>query len=350
MVVANRINQAEIAIKVAKKQIDEVISHGENAVATQREEAARQAFAAIGAARQLVDESGKEIFTHVNETLAGVSATVDAIPFVRVRDPVFAVSPYRIRTDSRDREVSIYGYFPSLSGKSKKVVTVAMEGTQVKFNRGAGKIFFDLSDQALSSPKTVLDITIQFPTTHGHTPVPIHARIHKLKASPYTFSVQVYKQNAAKCETVAGNVFDQYADHDENPSYSAEQFFNLTVPPQVRSKYNPASAQFTDIAVRDRKRNKPCGSCADPDGIVKTWDASSMLMQMKAPNCRYKVFDCGGGGSNFHLLLVATFNVCLKDAQDSVSAFTKRVNAGWKSVTDIDLPKNWTEGCREAEV
>jgi hypothetical protein len=283
------------------------------------------------------------MFAHINETLASIAATVDSLPFVNIPDTVFAVSPFRIRSDSREKEFSIYGFFPSVVA-DVKAVKVTVDGKEVKFYRGVGKIAFDLSDDVMKSPNAILDVAIQLPRKHWYSfePTPIHAKLRKLSATPYAFVVDVFKHNAAAYETVVGNKYSQYADKDENPFFSAEQLFNLTVPADVRTRYDTTSTQITNLTINDRKASKPCGNCPDPDGIIKTWDAGGVTLQMKAPSCPYKLMSCGGGGSNFYLIFTPTFTVRIKGAVDSVADFSKNLNVGWNSVNDIDLTQDWT--------
>jgi hypothetical protein len=351
---ANRINQAQIAANQAKKNIDDVITHGSNAAASQREDAARQAFAVIDQSRRLVDESGKELYSHLNEALASIAATLDAIPFVNIPDTVFAVSPYRIRTDSREKEFSIYGFFPSIS-TDVKAVKVTVDEKPVTVYRSVGKVAFDLSDDIFKSNKSVSNVVIQLPKPHWYsrTPTPIQTKLRKLNSTPYSFDVQLVKANPAAYVTLNGNEFTQYDDKDELPSYSAEQLFNATVPADARAKYDSNSAQLVNVTTLGGPKShgsKACEDCPDPSGMVSKWDAGSVQLQMKAPGCGvhviaksiFNTYKCDGGGSNYYLVFIPTFTVHVKGTEEAVPISSRQIRAGWQSVSNVELPTGWS--------
>lgn len=165
---ANRLRQTDTIAKDRIGQSDKMIKDAQNGISVQREEAARQVFDVINQVRALIDETGQELFRHVNETLAASAAILDAVPLVDVRDTVFSIASYRLRADAPLREVSIFGYFPSIAADAK-AVTASVNGKVVQVRRGVGKIFFDLPSDIITPQSKVLNIEILLPRLHWYS-------------------------------------------------------------------------------------------------------------------------------------------------------------------------------------
>src|SRR2546422_4914847 len=209
----NNISRVDTAARDNIKRINDVVNNAANSTAEQREELARQAFTVMSDSQKLVDASGKDLFANLNQTLASVSATLDALPLVHIPDTVFAVSPYKMRKDVRDREVSIYGYFPSIADNASAVV-VTVNGSLVQVKLSVGRVFFDATDDILKQPKPVADIRIQLPAKGWFSgkPTPIDTRIRVLNDTPYNFSIEATRDNPAAYATLEGRPHTEGAD------------------------------------------------------------------------------------------------------------------------------------------
>jgi len=355
----NRINQANTAATTTLKNLKGVIDDAANSTAEQREEAARQAFNVLAESQKLVSDSGRDIFTNLNQTLASASATIDAIPFVNVPDTVLAVSPYKLRRDSRDREVSIYGYFPSIAS-DPSAVKVTVDGSPVGVKRSVGRIFFDLPEDAMKHPKPVVDVAIQLPKKGllHRVQTPIDTGVRLLSDKPYKFTVEAAKENPAAQVTIDGAAHMERAD-SSNPSRNvhldAESLFNTTV---NDPKYDAKTAQIVNIRPLPAGHAKACEDCPDPSGGVTGWTGAAVEIAIGAPNCGahfvrhdsdgpfgIKIFggyQCGGGGSFYEVNFVPTFTVRVKGVPETEPIERKVILAGWKSVVKTDLPEQWT--------
>jgi hypothetical protein len=151
-----------------------------------------------------------------------------------------------MRSDSRDAEVEVFGYFPSLRD-DPEAVQVTIDNLPVKINRSVGKLFFDLPSSVLASKKQTADISIKLPKKHWYSkrPTPVAVRIHILKAKPYSFDVGVAVDNPAAIQTVKGGPHQDATNNNSSPHYDAITMFNLTVPDT--QKYEPSTAKFVNV-------------------------------------------------------------------------------------------------------
>lgn len=347
--VKNDIKRVDTVAKDTIRNVDEVIQNIDHVATNQREEAARQGFAILAQTRELVNNSGQEIFFHVNESLASVAAILDAIPFVNIPDTVFAVSPYRMRADAREKQVSIFGYFPSIAD-NLQAITVSLDGQAIPLKRSVGRVFFDIPEEMINVQKPIGEITIQLPK-QGRSkkfPAAISARLHFLNPTPYKFTIEAMEKNPAAYATLQGNPHTEYAPPEASPHLQAETLFNETV--QNPANYEAAKAQIIAIqAVQPMGGTKECEDCADPSGGVVAWSSSYVDLVLRAPGCNGHVVDkglfnkywCRGGGSNFRVTILPTFTVRVKNVPEQRSIDTKTVQAGWNSVSTIDLPESW---------
>jgi hypothetical protein len=350
---ATRIRQTKDAADETLKTVNGVIEKGSNATTVQREEAARQAFAILGTTSQLVDSSGKEIFQHVNETLAALAATIDAVPFVNIPDTAFAVSPYRLRSDSKITEISVYGYFPSIASDASSV-GVTVDGKSVQVKRSVGKFYFELPPDVSKSSNATSEIKIQLPRKSWYSisrPSPIFAKVRLLNATPYSFVVDIRKDNPVAYETVTGKEVDEYADNNRSPHYSAEVLFNNTAPNPAR--YDASTVQISNIVVVGPPKthgSKACEDCPDPSGRIVAWTAAAVDIEMSAPGCGahvvakgpFNIYHCGGGGSNYTVAFVPVFTGHVKGVEDTLPIQTINLHGGWTQVLTQDLPSDWT--------
>jgi predicted metal-binding protein len=355
----NRINQADTKAKENIQRLDKLIKDGMNSAAVQREEAARQGFEFLSQTQKMVDESGKSVFSEVNRSLAGSCAALDAIPFLKIADTVFAVQPYRMRADARDREISVYGYFPSIADDAD-AVAVEIDGSPVKVKRSVGKIFFDMPEEVLKKRKALIDMRIQLPKKGwlASKPTPIIARLHVVKNSPYSFTIEANKDNTGAFETMKGAAHKESSnDGNRNVHLQAETLFNTSVGNQ---RYEAATAQIVEVK-QHFGSGKPCEDCPEPTGSVSAWNANGIDIALNAPKCPIHMVDktceksilgakiyypcpykCDGGGSNADLTVVPSFTVRVKGAPENIPIASHGLTAGWKAVVSHDLPQDWS--------
>jgi hypothetical protein len=355
----NNINRVDTTAKDTLKRIHDEIDNAANRTAEQREEAARQAFDLLNQARRLVDDSGKDVFSNVNQALAAASATVDAIPFVKVPDTIYAVTPYKMRADAKDREVSVFGYFPAIA-ENANAVSATLNGEPVTIKRGIGRIFFDISEKALTTRQPTLDLEIQLPkkAMFSKSQTPIGARIRILSSAPYSFTVEAIKQNAAAYETMDGSARFETANSENtsrNVHLAATDLFNATV---NNPKYDPATARIVNVREQPFGHGKACEDCPDPSGRVSTWNASAVEVALSAPNCSshwvsktsdgpfgIKIpggYQCGGGGSHADVTFIPSFTAKVRGVPETLPVGTQKATAGWHAVQTLDLPSDWT--------
>jgi hypothetical protein len=355
----NNISRVDTAARDNTKRINDVVNNAANSTAEQREELARQAFAVLSDSQKVVDASGKDLFANLNQTLASVSATLDALPFVRISDTVFAVSPYKMRKDARDREVSIFGFFPSIAENASAVV-VTVNGSPVQVKRSAGKVFFDATDDILKLAKPMADIRIQLPSKGwlSRKPTPIDARLRVLSDVPYNFTIEAMKDTLAAYATLDGRPHTEGADSsnpNRNVHLDAIGLFNTSV---SDAKYDPSTAQIVNVREQPAGHGKACEDCPDPSGRISSWTASAVEIALNAPSCAnhfirhdsdgpfgIKIpggYLCGGGGSHYEVSFIPTFTVRVKGVPDSTPIEAKSIKAAWSSVSTLDLPQDWT--------
>ena len=76
----NNISRVDTTAKDNIDRINQLVTHAADSTADQREELARQAFGVLSDSQKIVDQSGKDIFANVNQTLAAGAAILDATP------------------------------------------------------------------------------------------------------------------------------------------------------------------------------------------------------------------------------------------------------------------------------
>ena len=356
----NRISQVDTTVKDGLKNLNQVIDNIEDSTTVQREEAARQAFGALLEARRLIDDTGTDLFGELNQTLAGVAATLDAVPFVKMDNIVLAVSPYKLRKDAAEHEVSVFGYFPSIKSDAA-AVKVLVGGQTVPVRRSVGRVFFDLPPDVLAKETPIVDVRIQFPKSAfwRSAPTPVDTRLRLVNATPYSFVVEAMKENPAAWETVQGSGHSETANShnpNRNVHLSAEALFNVTV---NNPRYDASTAQIVGVDVTRASGDRPCPSCPEPTGRVTGWTGSGIDIALSAPNCGTHTVNktchsgglfnvpypcpyiCGGGGSHFTVTVKPTFMVRVKGVPDATPIDTRTINAGWRSVSEAVLPSEW---------
>src|SRR5882762_7747700 len=119
--VNNAGNQANQTLRNAQtradyliKQLNDLAKQTGGQVATQREQAAGQAFTLLGQLYAETQQARMNISVNMFQGLAAAAAILDSIPFVHVPDTPFAALPLALKPSSSDRRVIIYGYFPSI--------------------------------------------------------------------------------------------------------------------------------------------------------------------------------------------------------------------------------------------
>lgn len=361
----SQISRVDTTARDNIKRLNDLVDHAGNTTAEQREEAARQGFAVLADSQKLVSDSGKDVFANLNQTLASVSSTLDAIPFVNIPDTVFAVSPYKLKEDARDREVSVYGYFPSIAEDSS-AVAVTVDGTPVQIKRSAGKFFFDLPSTSSAQTNAYSNVKIQLPKKHWYSSAqtPVEARIHILNKTPYTFVIDVSKDNASAFATLEGKPHTEGADSsntNRNVHLDAIGLFNTSV---GDPKYDAATAQIVKVRQLPSTSGKACADCPDPSGSIPSWTASAVEIALNAPNCdkhfvtTYSTgpfgiripggYVCGGGGSHFEVIFAPTFTVQIKGVPVTIPIDSRTIKSGTSSVSTIDLPSDWTSAVVKA--
>jgi hypothetical protein len=354
----NRVSQVDTAARDNIDRINKVVAHAADSTSEQREELARQAFGVLADSQKIIDQSGKDLFANVNQTLASSAAILDAIPFVKIPDTVFGVTPYKIHTDTRSTEVSIYGYFPSIAENASAVV-VTLGGEAVPVKRSVGRIFFDLPDNVLKQTSRLVDVRIQLPKKgwFSSTPTPIDTRIRLLSNTPYSFSIDAMKDNPAAYATVTGRAHMEGANSsntNRNVHIDAVGLFNTSV---GDPRYDASTAQIVGVAPQPSGSGKACADCPDPSGSITSWNASAVEVALNAPNCGNHFvqtwstgpfgirvpggYVCGGGGSHFEVIFIPTFTVHVQGAPDSTPISTIPVKAGWAATSTVDLPPDW---------
>jgi hypothetical protein len=355
---ANRIAQIDAVAKVNIDRINGLVQNVSDSTTKQREEAARQAFNVVSEAQRMVDSSGKNMFGGLNESLAAASTIVDALPFTSMPDTVFAVTPLKMLRSARDRQVSVYGYFPT-AAKAPDLVSITVDGQPVKYSRSVGKLTFDLLDKAPSDSAPASDIRIAIGkpwwAVLSTASAPIEARIRFVKNKPYTFVIDVRQDNPLAFLNVTGaqNISTANSDNTAiNPVMTAAELFRLTVP--NLASYDPDTASLLSIVKHaSSSGGKPCASCPEPTGRIKKWDKDKVELEVRAPDCGRHVVNppgllevpyvCNGGGSNYSLHIVPTFKVRAQAVPDTVSVAITTIQADWKSVSEVVAPATWAK-------
>lgn len=351
----NNIKNVQVSAQETLEKIDEIIKHGSDATAVQREEAIRQAFEVLATSQKLVDESGKGFFDGLNQTLASAAATLDAIPFVDIPDTVFAVTPHKVLRDSRDLEVSVYGFFPSLANDISNV-TVKVNEESVAIKRSIGRVYFDLPKNLLNGKDRYANIKILLPKKNWFSSpqTPIQTRLKLLNNTPYKFNVEVYTTNKAAYETIAGNVRTESADSssvNKNLTLTRVELFNsLVTNPEVngKKKYNANSARIVNVTLTESAGVSPDTGCPNPTGRIGSWTDQAIYVELNAPNCSPHwvggVFGymAGGGGSWYRISFVPTFTVELVDVPKTIlSNKLDSIRMKYGETHSVDLPSNW---------
>lgn len=355
---ANRIAQIDAVAKLNIDRINGLIQNASDSTTTQREEAARQAFSVVSEVQRMVDSSGKNMFDGLNESLVAASTIVGALPFSSMPDTAFAFTPLKMLRNAGDRQVSVYGYFPT-AAKNPGLVSITVDGQPVQYSRSVGKLTFDLPARTPSdrAPASTVRIAIGTPwwAIFSTAPAPIDARIRFVKDKPYTFVIDVRQDNPVAFVNVTGGQQIATANSNNtanNAVMTAAELFRAVVPNLWA--YDPDTAVLLSVVKHaSSSGGKPCASCPEPTGDIKKWDKDKVELEIRAPNCdRHGVnppgflevpYVCNGGGSNYSLHIVPTFKVRAQGVPDTVSVASTTIQADRKSVSEVPAPAMWAK-------
>jgi hypothetical protein len=351
--VDNEIKRAETSAKNVLGRIDKIVADGAKSVANERTEVAKAAFELIAETNKIVSSKQGEAFAQVNTSLASAASILDRVPFVDVPDTVFAITPNRLREETHDLQVSVYGYFPSIEDDAA-AIAASVNGESVQVKRDVGKLHFVMPAGGLKKP--LADVKIEFPKKgwFGGAPTPINTNIRILKAQPYQFTVEIRTVNPGAFVTVNGGPHGESTNNASRPHLEAERLFNLTAPNPER--YESATAVITAVTTVSQGGGKPCSSCPDPNGRITGWNGAAIDLELNAPSCGgrmegscpFSCFWCGGGGSNYQVTVAAAFLVKVKGQPETNPGDVLKLAAGWDAVVKAPLPGNWASALIKA--
>lgn len=199
----------------------------------------------------MVDSSGKNMFDGLNESLVAASTIVGALPFSSMPDTAFAFTPLKMLRNAGDRQVSVYGYFPT-AAKNPGLVSITVDGQPVQYSRSVGKLTFDLPARTPSdrAPASTVRIAIGTPwwAIFSTAPAPIDARIRFVKDKPYTFVIDVRQDNPVAFVNVTGGQQIATANSNNtanNAVMTAAELFRAVVP--NLGAYDPDTAVLLSV-------------------------------------------------------------------------------------------------------
>lgn len=347
-----RLKQAESGLQSSIDGLDKVIKKGEESLANERENAARQAFEALAQTQKIISEQVRDGFTRVNESLAGAAAIVDAIPFIKVTDTVLAVTPYRLISGTPKAEIAIFGYFPSASIDTN-AIKVTIDDQPMTVRRGVGKLYFDLPDAMTNSNEQRLNVKIELPKLgfFGSKPTPIEQRLNLLKRQPFTFEVEYQVKNPNAYASISGNNHVESANNDRNVTLQAPALLSTTVP-NAGQLYEINTARFANITVISQSGSKECECCPTPtgryDGLNSDQTAAYLAFNVTScnPGTRcgsgLQTYLCGGGGSNYIITIHPEFSVRRKGVPETTPENSEKREAGFASRVEVQATQNWT--------
>lgn len=318
--VNNAGNQANQTLRNAQtraeyliKQLNDLAKQTGGQIATQREQAAGQAFTLLG---QLYTETQQErmnISISMFQGLAAAAAILDSIPFIHVPDTPFAALPIALKPKGSDRRVIIYGYFPSL--KSGEASIKFDNGNKVKGMRGIGSLYFDVPNNLVKEGLFV-NAAVSLPSRSmfgsGDT---FGTRVFILPLKPFHVNVDLLQRNDVAYRDIAGTAQAVRADSDHQSVHylqNAKSLFMSTV--STHADYDADDVVFKDVQLVQTGNDKPCSCCPSPSFQLHAKTLDQIDFELGAPNCGGcgGLFNhCGGGGSHIDFSVTPIFTARL---------------------------------------
>ncbi|HEY4679103.1 MAG TPA: hypothetical protein VIJ01_18190 [Candidatus Angelobacter sp.] len=342
--VNNAGNQANQTLRNAQTRADYLIKHlndlakqtgGE--VATQREQAAGQAFTLLGELYTETQRARMNISVSMFQGLAAAAAILDSIPFIHVPDTPFAALPIAFKPNASDRRVIIYGYFPSLK---RGEATIRFDGgTKAKGMRGIGSLFFDVPNNIVKEGSFV-NASVSLPSgsifskddTFG-------TRVYVLPQKPFHVNVDFLQRNDGAYRDIAGTAQAVRADSDHQSVHwiqNAGALFMTTVP--THADYDPNDVVFKDVQLVQKGNDKPCDCCPSPSFVVHAKTLDQVDIELGAPNCGHcgSLFNlCGGGGSHIDISATPIFTARLIHESKTIPLNHKTMDLAENDVAKI---------------
>jgi hypothetical protein len=319
--VNNAGNQADQTLRNAQTRADYLIKQLRDLstkvgadFATQREQAASQAFALLGQLYAETQQTRMNVSISMFQGLAAASAMLDAIPFVHVPDTPFAALPVALKPSSSDRRVVIYGYFPSLRNGD---ATVKFDsGKKVNGIRGIGSLYFDVP-QELVKEGSFVNTTVSLPSgswfTRDYT---FGSRVFVLPRKPFHVTVDRLQRKDASYRDIPGTAQILRADSGNQSVHwvqNAKSLFMSCV--ASHADYDADDVVFKDVQIVQTSIDKPegMGSCCNsPSFVLHSKTLDQVDLSLSAPNC-----DCGPfyhrvtGGSHIDYSITPIFTARL---------------------------------------
>ncbi len=318
--VNNAGNQANQTLRNAQtradyliKQLNDLAKQTGGQVATQREQAAGQAFTLLGQLYAETQQARMNISVNMFQGLAAAAAILDSIPFVHVPDTPFAALPLALKPSSSDRRVIIYGYFPSIM---RGDATIRFDGgSKIKGMRGIGSLYFDVPNNLVKEGSFV-NASISLPSgsifskddTFG-------TRVFILPQKAFRVTVDFMQRNEAAYKDINGSAQGVRADSDHQSVHwiqNAKQLFMTSVP--SHADYDPDDVVFKDVQLAQTGNDKPCDCCPSPSFQLHAKTLDQIDIELNAPNCGGcgGLFNhCGGGGSHIDYSVTPIFTARL---------------------------------------
>jgi hypothetical protein len=332
---ADRIHQGELVIDTTIGQLNDTIKKVNNGISVQREEIFEKVFETLAQTNQLIQDSSHTMFMDANNTLVSAATIISAIPGIKVRDYIFAAEPNRISSQPTNRQVSLYGFFPSVKRDGDAEVEIGNETIPLVRYTG-NRLAFDIPTKYLSQQSSYIDMKITLPRfsfTDIFRPT-IHNRVYVEKSQPFAFDIHVEKVNPELWVVLpAPRSFTDYVDNSRDATLSAADLFSKIV--NDDQNYIMSSAVFVAMTGGPTGPDKPCHCCPDPSAAIVYWNPASVRYVANAPSCPNRpcgVFDgCGGGGSHVTMFLLPTFKVKKRGVIETIVAQELKLTAGRNS-------------------
>jgi hypothetical protein len=298
-------------------------------------------------------------FINVNDTLVNISRQMDAIPFLNVNPYVFASEPLRLRSDSVDRQVFVYGYFPDVTDPRKATAEIA--GRTVILNRFVGnRLAFTIPSDIKLMAGQYLEYTVKIPEMRlkdlpdwltsnldflvDHTA--IRDRIWVETDKPHSITIEYKTDNPARYELIKANKEFHASANDRHVSNSQtlkpQDLFSLLVA-------NPNEYELESLTFADMKwRTGGGGPCEHASWSAKftgwTPDRVSFVLSASSVGGHFhSAFDFrGGGGSNADIWLDPIFRAVRKGVDPTISS-RKQIVLERNEVHYEDAPKDWVQ-------
>lgn len=318
--VNNAGNQANQTLRNAQtradyliKQLNDLAKQTGGQIATQREQAASQAFTLLG---QLYTETQQErmnISVSMFQGLAAAAAILDSIPFIHVPDTPFAALPIALKPSGADRRVIIYGYFPSLKGSE---ATIKFDsGSKIKGMRGIGSLYFDVPNSLIKEGSFVnASVTLPSRSIFSKDDT-FGTRVFILPQKPFHVNVEFLQRNDAAYRDITGTPQPVRADSDHQSVHyvqNAKPLFVTAVP--SHADYDADDVAFKDVQLVQTGNDKPCSCCPSPSFQLHSKTLDQIDFELGAPNCGGcgGLFNhCGGGGSHIDFSVIPIFTARL---------------------------------------